>query len=55
MLQHAVKPPFRADQVGSLLRPRQLVEARAQFKRHAISAEELRRIEDDSIRIAVRE
>jgi 5-methyltetrahydropteroyltriglutamate--homocysteine methyltransferase len=52
-LHHAVKPPFRADQVGSLLRPRQLVEARAQFKRRAISAEELRRIEDDSIRAVI--
>jgi len=42
-------PPFRADQVGSLLRPKELAAARAQFKRGAISADSLRRIEDDCI------
>src|SRR5271170_1264611 len=49
-----MRPPFRADQVGSLLRPRELAEARAKFKQHAISAGELRRIEDDSIRSIVK-
>jgi 5-methyltetrahydropteroyltriglutamate--homocysteine methyltransferase len=42
-------PPFRADQVGSLLRPKELAAARAQFKQRAISADSLRRIEDDCI------
>jgi 5-methyltetrahydropteroyltriglutamate--homocysteine methyltransferase len=48
-----MRPPFRADQVGSLLRPPELVQARARFKQRAISAEELRAIEDDSIRRVV--
>jgi 5-methyltetrahydropteroyltriglutamate--homocysteine methyltransferase len=47
------KPPFRADQVGSLLRPQRLLEARAKRERGEISAEALRAVEDDSIREAV--
>ena len=34
----AMKPPFRADQVGSLLRPAALAAARVQFKQGALSA-----------------
>jgi 5-methyltetrahydropteroyltriglutamate--homocysteine methyltransferase len=45
-----MRPPYRADQVGSLLRPRELAEARAQFKRGALAAAALRQIEDDCIR-----
>ena len=48
-----IKPPFRADQVGSLLRPAVLAEARAQYKRGALSAAALRQVEDDSIRAVV--
>ena len=48
-----MKPPFRADQVGSLLRPAALVEARAQFQCGAIDAAALRAVEDDSIRALV--
>jgi 5-methyltetrahydropteroyltriglutamate--homocysteine methyltransferase len=48
-----MKPPFRADQVGSLLRPAPLATARAQFKRGALPASGLRLIEDDSIRAIV--
>jgi 5-methyltetrahydropteroyltriglutamate--homocysteine methyltransferase len=48
------KPPFRADHVGSLLRPPELLEARAEFARERISADELRAIEDDAIREVVR-
>jgi 5-methyltetrahydropteroyltriglutamate--homocysteine methyltransferase len=44
-----MKPFFRADQVGSLLRPQHLMEARAQFERGAISQESLRAIEDTAI------
>jgi 5-methyltetrahydropteroyltriglutamate--homocysteine methyltransferase len=44
-----MKPPFRADQVGSLLRPAALAAARSQFKQGSLSADALRRIEDDSI------
>jgi 5-methyltetrahydropteroyltriglutamate--homocysteine methyltransferase len=46
-------PPFRADQVGSLLRPPALLTAREQRKRNEISAAELRRIEDEAIRDVV--
>jgi 5-methyltetrahydropteroyltriglutamate--homocysteine methyltransferase len=47
-------PPFRADHVGSLLRPAELLQARGQAKRNEISAEQLRGIEDKSIRDVVR-
>jgi 5-methyltetrahydropteroyltriglutamate--homocysteine methyltransferase len=50
---NAMKPPFRADQVGSLLRPAVLAEARAQFKQGALSADALRQVEDDAIRAIV--
>jgi methionine synthase II (cobalamin-independent) len=43
-------PPFRADHVGSLLRPRDLLQAREQFKAGRLDAAELRRREDDAIR-----
>jgi methionine synthase II (cobalamin-independent) len=46
-------PPFKADQVGSLLRPATLLEARAQRKRGAISTAALRAIEDQAIREVV--
>ncbi len=36
------KPPFRADHVGSLLRPPELARARADFKAGRIDAEALR-------------
>jgi 5-methyltetrahydropteroyltriglutamate--homocysteine methyltransferase len=45
--------PFRADHVGSLLRPRELKEARERRKAGQISAEELKAVEDRSIRKAV--
>ena len=44
------KPPFRADHVGSLLRPPDLARARADFKAGRIDAETLRATEDDAIR-----
>ena len=47
-------PPFRADHVGSLLRPAELLRARAEHQAGRISAEELRRVEDAAIRDAVR-
>ena len=46
-------PPFRADQVGSLLRPAHLIEARNRHRKRLIDAAELRRIEDDAIRQVV--
>jgi len=46
-------PPFRADQVGSLLRPAKLAEARARRSRGEISDEALAAIEDESIEALV--
>ena len=46
-------PPFRADQVGSLLRPVEIKEARAKVERGEMNAEQLRAIEDRCIREAV--
>lgn len=43
------KQPFRADQVGSLLRPARLVDAREQAAAGKIDAAELRGIEDECI------
>ena len=48
------RPPFRADHVGSFLRPRALLEARDRFKSGAIGADELRRVEDEAIRGVVK-
>jgi 5-methyltetrahydropteroyltriglutamate--homocysteine methyltransferase len=48
------RPPFRADHVGSLLRPPQLLRAREDFAAGRIGTEDLRAIEDDSIREVVR-
>ena len=46
-------PPFRADQVGSLLRPAEIKKARAEVERGEMSAGRLRTIEDRCIREAV--
>src|ERR1700758_410655 len=47
-------PPFRADHVGSLLRPLELLQARSEHEAGRLSAEELRRAKDVAIRDAVR-
>jgi len=46
-------PPFRADHVGSLLRPAALHDARAKAKAGAIPPSALREVEDRAIRAAV--
>ncbi|RBM23128.1 5-methyltetrahydropteroyltriglutamate--homocysteine S-methyltransferase [Prauserella sp. PE36] len=46
-------PPFRADHVGSLLRPAELHRAREQAARGAITRDELKAVEDDAIRRVV--
>src|SRR4051794_18816102 len=46
-------PPFRADHVGSLLRPPELLRARTEREAGRISDEELRRVEDAAIRDVV--
>ena len=48
-----MNPPFRADQVGSLLRPAVLAQARAKFKKNEISSGELKSVEDKCIREAI--
>ena len=47
-------PPFRADHVGSLLRPPALLEARERLAAGEIDADELRALEDDAIRDAIK-
>jgi len=47
-------PPFRADHVGSLLRPPELLQARDDYAAGTIDADELRGIEDEAIREIVR-
>jgi 5-methyltetrahydropteroyltriglutamate--homocysteine methyltransferase len=47
------KPPFKADQVGSLLRPAEIKEARAKVERGEMGAERLSEIEDRCIARAV--
>jgi 5-methyltetrahydropteroyltriglutamate--homocysteine methyltransferase len=47
-------PPFRADHVGSLLRPKRLLDARDEHAAGRIDDAELRAIEDEAIREVVR-
>ncbi len=49
-----IDPPFRADHVGSLLRPQAVHEARAQVASGAITMADLRVVEDAAITDAVR-
>jgi 5-methyltetrahydropteroyltriglutamate--homocysteine methyltransferase len=48
------RPPFRADHVGSLLRPQKLLDAREEHAAGRIDAGDLRSVEDDAIRDVVR-
>ncbi len=47
-------PPFRADHVGSFLRPPALLEARERHRKGEIARRELRAVEDTAIRDVVR-
>ena len=47
------KPPFRADHVGSLLRPQELLAARDDHAAGRIDDDQLRAIENDAIRDVV--
>src|SRR3970040_333760 len=51
---HLMTPPYRADQVGSLLRPAALAAARRQWKQGALEAGKLKETEDRAILEAVR-
>jgi 5-methyltetrahydropteroyltriglutamate--homocysteine methyltransferase len=48
-MSQRTKPPFRADHVGSFLRPKYLLEAREKKARGEIAAAELRKVEDKAI------
>ncbi len=48
------RPPFRADHVGSLLRPPEVLLAREQHAGGGITGEQLAEVEDEAIRRAVR-
>ncbi len=43
------RPPFRADEVGSLLRPQRIKDARARYEKGEITAADLRKVEDMEI------
>lgn len=53
MTKTAVKAPFRADHVGSLLRPASIHKARKDFQEGKITAEELHEIETAEIKLIV--
>ena len=53
-IAQVARPPFRADHVGSFLRPKYLLEAREAAQRGAMSATELRAVEDRAIREIVK-
>ncbi|MEX1143235.1 MAG: 5-methyltetrahydropteroyltriglutamate--homocysteine S-methyltransferase [Anaerolineales bacterium] len=48
------QPPYRADHVGSLLRPKGVLEAREKHQKGAMTAEQLRSVEDAAIAEVVR-
>src|ERR1700728_1107001 len=48
------RPPFRADHVGSLLRPPEVLRARDEFAAGRLSAGQLAEVEDTAIREIVR-
>lgn len=50
MTKTLIKAPFKADHVGSLLRPERIHKARKDFKEGAISTSELRAIETEEIK-----
>src|SRR5215218_11456384 len=49
-----MKPPFRADHVGSLLHPRELHEARAQNRKGELPDAKLKEVQDKAIREVVK-
>ena len=53
-MQERMKPPFRADHVGSLIRPDALIAARTAAEKGEIPPAELTRIQHDAIRGVVR-
>jgi 5-methyltetrahydropteroyltriglutamate--homocysteine methyltransferase len=54
IMSERTQPPFRADHVGSFLRPAKLKDARKRSQSNAIGAAELKQIEDEAIRDIVK-
>ena len=52
-MSQRTKPPFRADHVGSLLRPAALKQAREQYAKGAIDAAALKAVEDREIKSVI--
>ena len=52
-MSQRTSPPFRADMVGSFLRPPELLEARREFSEGKLDAEGLKAVEDRAIRDVV--
>jgi 5-methyltetrahydropteroyltriglutamate--homocysteine methyltransferase len=48
------KPPFRADHVGSLLRPRELSEARQKWREGKLEIDALKLLEDEHVRNVIK-
>lgn len=42
-------PPFRAEHLGSLLRPKELLEKRAAFEKKELSQQEITKVEDEAV------
>jgi 5-methyltetrahydropteroyltriglutamate--homocysteine methyltransferase len=53
-MMQSLKPPFRADHVGSLIRPDALLAARQAAEQGTLEPAELLRIQHDAIRAVVR-
>ena len=49
-MAHRNNPPFRADHVGSFLRPKALLDAREKLAKNEITKADLRKVEDEAIR-----
>ena len=47
-------PPFRAEHLGSLLRPKELLEKRALFEKSELSQAEVTKAEDDAVNSIVK-
>ncbi len=52
--ENPLRPPFRAEHIGSLVRPQKLVDARRAFEANKLDAAALRVIEDEAIREVVK-
>lgn len=47
-------PPFRAEHLGSLLRPKELLQKRAAFEQKQLSQEEITKVENESVDVIVK-